>query len=58
MTKYRLTKRGHKVRGFVIGALVGIVIWLWEGVWWDCDLRQGATEPCKVVWQPPFVSGR
>jgi hypothetical protein len=51
-----LTRRGRKVRGFLIGALVGFTIWFINGFWWDCDLRAGATTPCRVIWQMPFVS--
>lgn len=49
-----LTIRGRLVVGLSIGLTIGVLSILIGGVWWDCDLRAGATGECRVTWVSPF----
>jgi hypothetical protein len=49
-TPTRLTVRGRVVVGISIGIAMAIVVILFSGMWWDCDLRAGSTTPCVVGW--------
>jgi hypothetical protein len=47
-TPTKLTVRGRIVVGLLCGIGVALVVTLFQGIWWDCDLRAGATTPCKL----------
>jgi hypothetical protein len=49
-TPTKLTVRGRVVVGISIGIAIAIGVILLSGMWWDCDLRAGATTPCLVSW--------
>ena len=46
----KLTVRGRVVVGLLCGLAIALVVMVMNGVWWDCDLRAGATTPCVVHW--------
>lgn len=47
----RLTVRGRIVVGLLFGIGFAIVVSIMSGMWWDCDLRAGATTPCVIHWK-------
>jgi len=47
-TPTKLTVRGRIVVGLLCGIAVALVVILLNGMWWNCDLRAGATTPCKL----------
>lgn len=54
-TKLVWNRKGYRV----IGAFWGLVfalfnIFVVNAIWWDCDLRAGATTPCRVSWHNPL----
>ena len=44
-----LTIRGRVVVALIIGLTIASVVFLINGVWWDCDLTQ-SNSICKVTW--------
>jgi hypothetical protein len=46
----KLTVRGRIVVGILCGIAMAIIVTLINGMWWDCDLRAGATTPCRLYW--------
>jgi hypothetical protein len=46
----KLTVRGRIVVGLLCGIVVAIIVTLFNGMWWDCDLRAGATSACRLYW--------
>jgi Na+-translocating ferredoxin:NAD+ oxidoreductase RnfD subunit len=48
--KSKLTARGRLVVGILCGILFALVVSITNNLWWDCDLRAGATTPCVVHW--------
>ena len=46
----KLTVRGRIVVGLLCGILAAIIVALFSGMWWDCDLRAGATSACRLYW--------
>ena len=47
-TPTKLTVRGRIVVGLLCGIAVALVVILFNGMWWNCDLRAGATTSCKL----------
>lgn len=48
--KSTLTIRGRLVVGLLCGIGFALVVFVTNNLWWDCDLRAGATTPCSVHW--------
>ena len=48
--KSRLTRRGRIVVGIAIGLLIALIVVLFNGMWWDCDLRAGSNTACRLYW--------
>jgi hypothetical protein len=46
----KLTVRGRIVVGLLCGIAMAIIVALFNGMWWDCDLRAGATSACRLYW--------
>ena len=46
----KLTVRGRIIVGLLCGIGVALIVTLISGMWWDCDLRAGATTPCRLYW--------
>jgi len=46
----KLTVRGRIVVGITTGLCIAIIVYILCGMWWDCDLRAGATTPCSIGW--------
>ena len=44
-----LTIRGRVVVALIIGLSIASVVFLINGIWWDCDLTQ-SNSICKVTW--------
>ena len=44
-----LTIRGRVVVALIIGLSIATIVFLINGVWWDCDLTD-STSICKVTW--------
>jgi len=47
--KTKLTIRGRIVVALIIGSTIASVVFLINGIWWDCDLTQ-SNSICKVTW--------
>ena len=45
----KLTIRGRIVVALIIGSTIASVVFLINGIWWDCDLTQ-SNSICKVTW--------
>jgi hypothetical protein len=45
-----LTVRGRVVVGLLCGIAVAVLVVLTNSFWWDCDLRSGASTPCRLYW--------
>jgi hypothetical protein len=45
----KLTIRGRIVVALIIGLTIASVVFLINGIWWDCDLTQ-SNSICKVTW--------
>ena len=45
----KLTIRGRVVVALIIGLSIASVVFLINGIWWDCDLTQ-SNSVCKVTW--------
>ena len=45
-----LTVRGRIVIGLIAGLVIATFIIVVCGMWWDCDLRAGATTQCSIRW--------
>ena len=48
--KTKLTVRGRLVVGLLCGIGFALVVFVTNNLWWDCDLRAGATTPCSIHW--------
>jgi hypothetical protein len=46
----KLTVRGRIVVGLLCGIAMAIIVTVINGMWWDCDLRAGATSACRLYW--------
>lgn len=46
----KFTVRGRIVVGLLCGIGMAIIVCLLNGMWWDCDLRAGATSACRLYW--------
>lgn len=46
----KLTVRGRLTIGLLCGIAVAFIVTLISGMWWDCDLRAGATSVCRLEW--------
>jgi Na+-translocating ferredoxin:NAD+ oxidoreductase RnfD subunit len=46
----KLTVRGRIVVGLLCGITMAIIVTVINGMWWDCDLRAGATSACRLYW--------
>ena len=45
----KLTIRGRVVVALIVGLSIASVVFLINGIWWDCDLTQ-SNSICKVTW--------
>jgi len=45
----KLTIRGRVVVALIVGLSIASVVFLINGIWWDCDLTQ-SNSVCKVTW--------
>lgn len=47
--KSSLTRRGRIVVGITVGLVVGAIVVLINGMWWNCDLTDSAQQ-CSMTW--------
>jgi len=45
----KLTIRGRVVVALIVGLSIASVVFLINGIWWDCDLTQ-SDSICRVTW--------
>lgn len=46
----KITVRGRIVLACTLGLMLAIIVFLINGMWWDCDLRANSTTPCRLFW--------